>query len=78
MWISTVRIGNPAFHLCSGHVDHTAWETTGLIRDRARGWRGEEVELMADGEGLKKGPKKGLKNAVMSGARDRGETEHSK
>lgn len=47
MWLSTVRIAYPAFHLWSGHVDHTVWETTGRIRDRARGWRGEEVELRA-------------------------------
>lgn len=34
VWISTVRIGNPAYHLCSGHVDHNVWETTGRIRDQ--------------------------------------------
>lgn len=59
VWLSTVRIGNQAFHLWSGHVDHTVWETTGVIGDLGVKGRGEEVELMADGEGLKKGPKKG-------------------
>ena len=36
VWISTVRIGNQAFHLWSGHVDHIVWETIGRIRDRGK------------------------------------------
>ena len=36
VWISTVRIVYPAFHLWSGYVDHTVWETTGRIRDRGK------------------------------------------
>ena len=34
VWISTAWIGNPAFHLWSGYVDHTVWETTGVIGDQ--------------------------------------------
>ena len=45
-------------------LDHTVWETTGVIGDQGVKGRGEEVELMADGEGLKKDQKKGPKKGT--------------
>ena len=48
LWISTVRIAYPAFHLWYGHVDHTVWETTRVIGDLGAGEKKRMGELSAE------------------------------